>query len=97
MLKAAIKHSSGEDRVRHRVVPPEAVLKWSEKLNEMKDEISEILQEEKEEKHVCRRDWYSVICVVKVVTPSTDTSSRDGAQERTEYDRARGGDLLQAS
>jgi len=52
MLKAAIKHGSGEDKVRHRVVPPEAVSKWAEKLNSMKDEISEILQEEKEEKHI---------------------------------------------
>ncbi|KIM85227.1 hypothetical protein PILCRDRAFT_5570 [Piloderma croceum F 1598] len=52
MLKAAIKHGSGEDKVRHRVVPPEAVSKWAEKLNSMKDEISEILQEEKEEKQI---------------------------------------------
>jgi ATP-dependent RNA helicase DDX27 len=62
MLKAAIKHGSGQDKVRHRIVPPEAVAKWSEKLNEMKDEISEILQEEKEEKHVRRRDF----CLVAV-------------------------------
>jgi ATP-dependent RNA helicase DDX27 len=52
MLKAAIKHGAGEDKVRHRVVPPEAVSKWSDKLAELKDEISEILQEEKEEKQV---------------------------------------------
>lgn len=52
MLKAAIKHGSGEDKVRHRVVPLEAVAKWYDKLNNMKDEIAEILQEEKEEKHV---------------------------------------------
>jgi ATP-dependent RNA helicase DDX27 len=52
MLKAAIKHSSGEDQVRHRVVPLEAVSKWSTKLDEMKAEMSEILQEEKEEKEV---------------------------------------------
>jgi hypothetical protein len=51
MLKAAIKHGSGEDKIRHRIVPSEAVSKWSEKLNEMKDEMKEILQEEKEEKH----------------------------------------------
>ena len=52
MLKAAIKHSSGEDQVRHRQVPPEVVSKWSQKLDSLKQEISEILQEEKEEKHV---------------------------------------------
>jgi ATP-dependent RNA helicase DDX27 len=52
MLKTAIKHSSGQDNVRHRVVPPEAVSEWSEKLNQMTNDISEILQEEKEEKHV---------------------------------------------
>jgi len=52
MLKAAIKHGAGEDKVRHRIVPPEAAAKWVEKLDEIKEEISEVLQEEKEEKHV---------------------------------------------
>lgn len=52
MLKAAIKHASAEDQVRHRQIPPEAVQKWSQKLEELKDEIAAILQEEKEEKQV---------------------------------------------
>lgn len=52
MLKAAIKHSAGEDQVRHRVVPAEAVTKWTEKLDDLKGEITEILQEEREEKQV---------------------------------------------
>ncbi|KAJ7293597.1 DEAD-domain-containing protein [Mycena rebaudengoi] len=50
MLKAAIKHGADADQVRHRIVPPEAVSKWVEKLDDMKNEISEILKEEKEEK-----------------------------------------------
>ncbi|KAJ6604671.1 DEAD-domain-containing protein [Mycena vulgaris] len=50
MLKAAIKHGADADQVRHRIVPSEAVTKWVEKLDELKDEISEILKEEKEEK-----------------------------------------------
>ena len=52
MLKAAIKHSSGEDQVRHRHVPPEAVAKWAQRLAELKDEIAGVLAEEKEEKQV---------------------------------------------
>ncbi|KAK1230881.1 nucleolar DEAD-box protein required for synthesis of 60S ribosomal subunit [Marasmius sp. AFHP31] len=52
MLKAAIKHGAGEDKVRHRIVPPEAVAKWVEKLDELKEEIGEILKEEKEEKQM---------------------------------------------
>ncbi|EKM61030.1 uncharacterized protein PHACADRAFT_24252 [Phanerochaete carnosa HHB-10118-sp] len=52
ILKAAIKHASGEDQVRHRHVPPEAVQKWSKKLGELKDEIAGVLQEEKEEKQL---------------------------------------------
>ena len=62
MLKAAIKHSSGgEDQIRHRQVPPEVVSKWAQKLDSLKQEISEILQEEKEEKQVsCARD---VLCL----------------------------------
>ncbi|KAJ7487619.1 DEAD-domain-containing protein [Mycena galericulata] len=50
MLKAAIKHGAEADQVRHRIVPPEVVAKWVEKLEDLKDEISEILREEKEEK-----------------------------------------------
>ena len=53
MLKAAIKHASGEDQVRHRHVPPEAVAKWAQKLQDLKDDIAGVLQEEKEEKQVC--------------------------------------------
>ena len=52
MLKAAIKHSTSEDQVRHRQVPPEVVAKWSQKLEGLKGEIAEILQEEKEERQV---------------------------------------------
>ena len=52
MLKAAIKHAHDEDKIRHRVIPQEVVQKWTQKIEEMKNEISEILQEEKEEKQV---------------------------------------------
>ncbi|KAI0651840.1 DEAD-domain-containing protein [Trametes meyenii] len=52
MLKAAIKHSSSEDQVRHRQVPPEVVAKWAQKLEGLKGDISEVLQEEKVEKHL---------------------------------------------
>lgn len=56
MLKAAIKHGAGEDQVRHRVVPPDTVAKYTEKLESLKDEISEIMEEEKEEKLVRGND-----------------------------------------
>jgi ATP-dependent RNA helicase DDX27 len=52
MLKAAIKRSSGEDQVRHRIVPAETIQHWVEKLDNLKSEIGEIMVEEKEEKHV---------------------------------------------
>ena len=32
MLKAAIKHSSGEDHVRHHIVPTEILQNWVERL-----------------------------------------------------------------
>ncbi|TDL28452.1 DEAD-domain-containing protein [Rickenella mellea] len=50
MLKAAIKHSAGADQVRHRTIPPEYVSSWATKLDGLKDEIAEVLKEEKEEK-----------------------------------------------
>jgi ATP-dependent RNA helicase DDX27 len=52
MLKAAIKHSTGEDKVRHRVIAADTVQRWVEKLDDLKAEIAEILKEEKEEKQV---------------------------------------------
>jgi len=52
MLKAAIKHSTGEDKVRHRVIAGGTVQRWVEKLDDLKAEIAEILKEEKEEKEV---------------------------------------------
>ncbi|KDR82696.1 hypothetical protein GALMADRAFT_238187 [Galerina marginata CBS 339.88] len=52
MLKAAIKHSSGEDQVRHRIIPTETVQTWVEKLAALTGEIGEILKEEKEEKQM---------------------------------------------
>ena len=53
MLKAAIKHATGEDHVRHRIVPAEAVSNWAKKLDEMKEDVAAVLQEEREEKEVC--------------------------------------------
>lgn len=50
MLKAAIKHATEEDKVRHRQIPSEALAKWSQKLEELKKETAEVLEEEKEEK-----------------------------------------------
>ena len=61
MLKAAIKHSAGEDQVRHRVVPPDTVAKFAEKLESLKGEIAEIMKEEKEEKQVRDTDMSPVV------------------------------------
>ena len=52
MLKAAIKRSSGEDKVRHRVIAAEALARWKETLDGLKGEVEAVLKEEKEEKAV---------------------------------------------
>ncbi|KAG9055772.1 nucleolar DEAD-box protein required for synthesis of 60S ribosomal subunit [Serendipita sp. 407] len=52
MLKAAIKHGTDEDKVRHRIVPPDAVEKWSTQLESLQDNVKHILEEEKESKHM---------------------------------------------
>lgn len=52
MLKAVIKHSSDADKIRHRTLSPEHVSAWSTKLAEIKEEIGEVLKEEKEEKAI---------------------------------------------
>jgi hypothetical protein len=56
MLKAAIKQSEAAE-IRHRIIPADAVAAMGEKLEEWKDEIEEILKEEKEEKLVSRPIW----------------------------------------
>ncbi|KAG6813275.1 hypothetical protein H0H92_012689 [Tricholoma furcatifolium] len=50
MLKATIKHGAGEDQVRHRIIPPEVVVKWTESVQGLKDEIAAVLRDEVEEK-----------------------------------------------
>ncbi|THH02879.1 hypothetical protein EW026_g13 [Hermanssonia centrifuga] len=55
-LTPLLRVSPGEDQVRHRQVPAEAVLKWSQKLDELKDEISAVLQEEREEKQLTQAE-----------------------------------------
>ena len=52
ILKAAIKRAAGEDQVKHRTIPAEIVAKWSKKLESLKDDVAEVLREEKEEKQV---------------------------------------------
>jgi ATP-dependent RNA helicase DDX27 len=52
ILKAAIKRAAGEDQVRHRTIAAEIVAKWSKKLESLKDDVAEVLREEKEEKQV---------------------------------------------
>jgi ATP-dependent RNA helicase DDX27 len=56
VLKAAIKRAAGEDQVRHRTIPSEIVAKWAKRLESLKDEIAGVLQEEKEEKQVWKRE-----------------------------------------
>ncbi|WVO19122.1 ATP-dependent RNA helicase DRS1 [Cryptococcus decagattii] len=55
MLKAAIKQAEA-DQVRHRIIPNEAVTAMKEKLEGFKDDIQEILKEEKEEKLLRQAD-----------------------------------------
>lgn len=52
MLKAAIKHSAGEDQVRHRTIPPEHISHFVSKLESLTGEVAEVMKEEKEEKAV---------------------------------------------
>ncbi|KAJ9119558.1 nucleolar DEAD-box protein required for synthesis of 60S ribosomal subunit [Naganishia vaughanmartiniae] len=55
MLKAAIKQSPAE-QVRHRVIPQDAIAKCADLLEELRDEVSEVLKEEKEEKALRQAD-----------------------------------------
>jgi ATP-dependent RNA helicase DDX27 len=55
MLKAVMKQASA-DQVRHRIIPGEAVTAMAERLEELKDEITEVLKEEREEKAMRQAD-----------------------------------------
>lgn len=52
MLKAVIKRSTGEDNIRHRIIPADVLTHWAKKVESLRSEITSILQEEKEEKQV---------------------------------------------
>ncbi len=91
MLRAAIKHSSGADQVRHRTVPSEYASIWSAKLEEIKDEVAEVLKEEQEEKAVSIMNHPLRDSILKVFGSgqcNVDSKRGNGDQERTEYDRA---------
>ena len=94
MLKAAIKRSSGEDQVRHRIIPAETIQTYVEKLAGLNGEIAEILKEEKEEKHVC---FFSCLPspVLKFLS-FTAEKSRDGTEKGPKHDRARSRNLFEA-
>lgn len=49
MLKLAIRQSVSS-QIRHRIIPSEAINGMSTKMDSLKDDIAEILKEEKEEK-----------------------------------------------
>ena len=55
MLKAVIKQASA-DQIRHRIIPTDAVAAMSTKLDELKDDITDILKEEREEKLMRQAD-----------------------------------------
>lgn len=69
MLKAVIKRSSrtegADDSIRHRLVPDDAVKATLARLDEVKDEVSEVLKEEKEEKEV-RGRVRALLCFVLI-------------------------------
>jgi hypothetical protein len=52
MLKAAIKHSAGQEQIKHRVIPSATLTKWATALEQLTDDVAEVLKEEKEEKQV---------------------------------------------
>ncbi|KAL7423237.1 nucleolar DEAD-box protein required for synthesis of 60S ribosomal subunit [Cryptotrichosporon argae] len=56
MLKAVIKQSTDADSVRHRIIPADAVTAVTDKLDELKDEIQDVLKEEREEKALRQAD-----------------------------------------
>jgi ATP-dependent RNA helicase DDX27 len=55
MLKAVIKQSR-EDQIRHRIIPGDAVAAQAERLDELRDDVAEVLKEEKEEKLLRQAD-----------------------------------------
>lgn len=55
MLKAAIKQSPA-DQIRHRIIPSDAVVAMSARLDGLKDEIADIFKEERKEKVMRQAD-----------------------------------------
>jgi hypothetical protein len=94
MLKAVIKHSSDQDNIRHRLIPTEAISKMAADIDSMKDEVTEILQEEKQEKEVGADATCLDILGSRI---SSAASRRTRHQEGGKHDRAREGDLLSSS
>jgi len=90
-LKGAIKHSGGEDKIRHRVVPPEVVGKWRVHLETLKDDIEIVLQEEKEAKQV-NFVWSFGHLLLSFLW--LDAKSGNGNPKGRKSIKARGGNIL---
>lgn len=86
LLKAAIKHSAGADQVRHRTVPPEIVAKYVKKLELLKPEVTGVMQDEKEEKHV---RLFRLDCLPCIDVRELTFVSHSFAKRRWSFKRAR--------
>lgn len=84
ILKAAIKHSSGGDRIRHRIIPAEFVQTWFERIDSLNNEIAAILAEEKEEKQVNLTIQFLALGLMKTI----DKKGGNGIEERRKYGQA---------
>jgi len=86
MLKAAIKRSSGEDQVRHRIIPAETIQTYVERLAGLNGEIAEILKEEKEEKQVRSSALPSFFFPVLKLLSFTAEKGRNGTKKGRKHD-----------
>lgn len=56
MLKAAIKHKSGSDKVRHRIIESAVIAACAKSLKDVEEDVLAVFEEEKEEKVVRRAE-----------------------------------------
>lgn len=94
MLKAVMKRSDA-GKVKHRLIPPDQVKAMMQKLEELKPEVTGVLQEEQAEKEVRRKELGRKTMRGQLIFhPCVDSGRRNASSKGSKYDRAQGPNLV---
>jgi hypothetical protein len=64
LLKSIVQHNKGGSSCKHRIVPPNIISEFKEKIEKATPEVSEIVRGELEEEKVCDSYYFFIIIIL---------------------------------